>query len=570
MMFATRTAALCLSALLLLSSAVATGPAVTAPLTAVQKQEDLDYLYNTLKASHPNLFANNPESDFLVRKAEIEASLDEVSDLDFALELQSLAALAGDSHTTTQYSRADGFHFFPFSVLWFNGTWRLAAVDAAHSDAIGQTVSAVAGLGMDEITWRFATFASADNPIKLRRQVGQLLYVADILEFLDILQPGADLTLTLQDDSGATQTITLAPLTAAELREFPSASVRDLQTAQPTTVYDRSKYYFSRPLDENTYYIQYNVCQQDPELSMADFTAQVAADLATGGYSQVLLDLRNNGGGSDGVIHPLLNALAPAVRDGSLQLWGLVGETTYSSAVINAVMVTEMGGYLAGTPTSGSVDHFGSVDSFSLPNSGLGVRYSTKWIDLSTLFETGLPYDVESLQPDILIEPTWEDYLVGKDTEVEYLLAHGAKYQSPDPGGLPLTRGRFLTQLYEVAQTAGKDVSAPESSFRDLIPFAYYAPAAYWAVDNGIVLGDGQGSLAPARPLTRAEAAVMMVRFADYLELSLPQNGTAAEHAPAWAAEALGRCARLGLTGDPAGTLTRNQGFALLDAFTAQ
>ena len=49
------------------------------------------------------------------------------------------------------------------------------------------------------------------------------------------------MTLTLQDGSGATQTITLAPLTAAQLREFSSASARDLQKTQPATAYDRSK-----------------------------------------------------------------------------------------------------------------------------------------------------------------------------------------------------------------------------------------------------------------------------------------------------------------------------------------
>ena len=36
---------------------------------------------------------------FLARKAEIESRLDTESDVDFVLDLQSLAALAGDSHT---------------------------------------------------------------------------------------------------------------------------------------------------------------------------------------------------------------------------------------------------------------------------------------------------------------------------------------------------------------------------------------------------------------------------------------------------------------------------------------
>mgnify|MGYP002241565976 CR=1 FL=1 len=42
---------------------------------------------------------------------------------------------------------------------------------------------------------------------------------------------------------------------------------------------------------------------------MEDFAAQVQADLEAGGYSRVLVDLRNNGGGSDGVIWPLLSVL---------------------------------------------------------------------------------------------------------------------------------------------------------------------------------------------------------------------------------------------------------------------
>lgn len=570
MKLATRTAALCLSAALLLQPAVlAAGDTAAAPLSPAQKQEDLDFLYDTLKLSHPDLFANTPESGFLTQKAAIEASLESAGDLDFALELQSLVALVGDSHTTTQYSRVDGFRFFPFSVMWFEGVWRLAAVDAAYGDTVGQVVTAVGGVEMDEITRRMAGFVSADNPIKLRRQVGQLLYVADILEYLEILQPGGDLTLNLQDETGAAHTITLAPLTADEMRDYSTASVNALRVGRPATAYDRSKYYFSLPLDEHTYYIQYDRCQEDPELPMEDFAAQVDADLKAGGYTQVLLDLRNNGGGSDGVIHPLLAVLAPSVRDGSIRLWGLIGEITYSSAIINAVMVTDMGGYLAGSPTSGSVDHFGSVNGFALPNSGLEVRHSTKWIDLSTLLETAIPYDVEPLTPDIAIEPTWADYLAGKDTEVEYLLAHGPDFQPTDHSADILTRGYFLTQLYDAAKAAGKDVSAPERSFRDLIPFAYYAPAAYWAVEHGIALGNGQGGFEPARPITSAEAAVMLTRFADHMDIQLSQSGTVSPEAPDWARDALGRCGGLGLPSDPAAVMDRAQGEALVTALTA-
>ena len=44
---------------------------------------------------------------------------------------------------------------------------------------------------------------------------------------------------------------------------------------------------------------------------------------------------------------------------------------------------------LVGEPASGSVDHFGSVGSVRLPNSGLRVGVSQKYIDLDTLFDAG-------------------------------------------------------------------------------------------------------------------------------------------------------------------------------------
>ena len=47
-------------------------------------------------------------------------------------------------------------------------------------------------------------------------------------------------------------------------------------------------------------------CMEDPKQPMDGFAAQVEAELEAGDYRQVLLDLRNNGGGSDGVLVPIL------------------------------------------------------------------------------------------------------------------------------------------------------------------------------------------------------------------------------------------------------------------------
>ena len=87
-------------------------------LTAEQRQEDLDYLYSTLRDNHPNLFANTPESVFLSKKAEIESRLSETDDVTFLLDLMSLAALAGDSHTMLSFDTSL-CHIYPVGLSRF-------------------------------------------------------------------------------------------------------------------------------------------------------------------------------------------------------------------------------------------------------------------------------------------------------------------------------------------------------------------------------------------------------------------------------------------------------------------
>ena len=66
---------------------------------------------------------------------------------------------------------------------------------------------------------------------------------------------------------------------------------------------------------------------------MESFTAQVRTDLEKGSYSQVILDLRYNGGGSDGVLRPLLNFLTWERPD--LKLFCLIDEATFSLSLIH-------------------------------------------------------------------------------------------------------------------------------------------------------------------------------------------------------------------------------------------
>ena len=361
-------------------------PTFAAPAAEEQagRQEDLELLYQTIRDRHPGPFTNTPEQEFLARIAQIEARIDTEDSMSFGLDLQSLAALIGDSHTTTNLnSILSSGHMFPVSVKWMDGDWVLYQVDASHQGALGQQVTSVNGFSMDQVQEKMAPLISADNEIKLRRQLSQVFGHQEIMVYCGLLKPEEDLTLTLENGTS----ITLSPLSMQDQSGWPEINglSQQRQGSAPTD-YQKGTYYFSLPLDSRTYYIQYNQCMEDPELPMETFAAQVEQELSAGQYRRVIVDLRNNGGGSDGVIWPLLQVLRQAM-DRGLEGVGLIGETTFSSAVINAVELQEMGMTLVGEPASGSVDHFGAVRSAQLPNSGLRLGVSSKYIDLGELLD---------------------------------------------------------------------------------------------------------------------------------------------------------------------------------------
>ena len=558
-----RAAGLCLAALLVV-------PALAAePLSAKQRQEDLDFLYEKVLAGfHPDAFANTPESEFLALKAEIEGRLETETDTEFLLDLMRLTALVGDSHTSVSLGGLADFRGYPFSLVRRGESWYLSAAAPEDEDLLCQEVTLLAGKPVEEVIEAYGTLFASDNPVHLRRSFRQACNVADIYEYLGLVEAGKPLAVTLKGGKA----LSLEPMGMEEMNKLEIARIAGLIKGQPETA-AADAYYFAKPLTEDAYYIQYNTCQEAEDLPMEDFAALVAKDLKAGDYSRVLLDLRNNGGGSDGVIWPLLERLRLAM-DGGCELVGLIGEGTFSSALINAVEIQEMGGVLAGEPAGGSVCHFGAVKTFQLPNSKVRGQVSSKYIDLNTLLDAAAGRGVEALEPDVLVYQTLEDTLNGKDTTVDWLLAHPEKLTQKAFPNAPLTRGRFIGLLYEAAGSPDVEIGE-ELPFKDSFGIEWYLPAMAWAKEQGIAKGGAEGTFSASRPLTWKEAAVFLGRTAEALDLkpdpAAKRMGPVPE-ALGGSQDAVTRAWDLGLLpadADFTGGLTRAQGETLAAALEA-
>lgn len=123
----------------------------------------------------------------------------------------------------------------------------------------------------------FGTLFSADNPVHLKRQFRQACNVADIYEYLGLVEAGEPLTIALKNG----ESLTLEPMGMEEMGELGAARLSDRVEGTPETA-AQDVCYFSKPLSEEVYYIQYNVCREDEDLPMEEFAAQVAKDLEEG------------------------------------------------------------------------------------------------------------------------------------------------------------------------------------------------------------------------------------------------------------------------------------------------
>jgi hypothetical protein len=134
---------------------------------------------------------------------------------------------------------------------------------------------------------------------------------------------------------------------------------------------------------------------------------------------KVVIDLRQNGGGDYNVgLKYLIESLEKDKDINSKgHLFVLIGTNTFSAAMSNAVQFRKMtNAILVGQAIGEKPNSYQEPREFTLPNSRLVVRYSTKYYK----FVDGAENIVA---PDKEITPTWEEYKGGRDPVLEWVLA---------------------------------------------------------------------------------------------------------------------------------------------------
>lgn len=89
--------------------------------------------------------------------------------------------------------------------------------------------------------------------------------------------------------------------------------------------------------------------------------------------------------------------------------------------------------------------------------------------------------------------------------------------------GVRLSRAQFATILYRMQGTP--EVWYDWEAFSDVSEGQFYTEAVMWARDTGVITGYEDGRFGPADEITREQMALMMFRYANYLQLDTAARG---------------------------------------------
>lgn len=386
-------------------------------------RRDLDYLVAEAKRMHAGPGRPAHTARFDSAAASLRARIGELSNDRILLEMSRLVTLLGDGHSGIYGPDPDSpleFVTGSLPLLLYEFTDGLFVIDAVGEARrwIGAEVVRFGGVPAREAIGALTPYVHHDNAMTLKwLGVRFRLSTLAFLHAIGATEDPTRATLELRAREGQTHRVTFRG--GAHLRSF-RRKLRPPPGSSEVPLYlsDVDTNYWLRPLPEHrTLYFQFNQVRDAEEgPSISAFADSLRAALERTGAENLIVDVRHNNGGNNGLVLPLLRTMVWwEVDEPGHTIYVVTGRNTFSAAQNFINRLERMtGAVFVGEPSSSSPNFVGEETNLTLP-------YSRVHGSISTMYwQDSDPGDLRPfIAPQLPVGLSSADYFAGRDPALE-------------------------------------------------------------------------------------------------------------------------------------------------------
>ena len=402
-------------------------------LSAEAAADEVRQVVSMVLEHHPDPFAVTSRAAFERRADVLVAREGPISIGQQYFDLSSLLSLVADTHSQLHtMPDTPGFErTYPLRFKLFEDGLYVIAGDEHYRDIIGTRITSIGGIPADEALGRLADAAIGESDLRRTVFAESYLYVPESYAAVGLAGKDGTVRLEIETAAGDRRRVDLNHTWDRRWDEFGWDTLNPFLPGELLTVHDvfgteppfylqhiDDNYWFTFLDDERYMYLQVNLPfpKEDGESPM-DYHLRWIQALRETDVEVLVIDLRNNPGGSINLTEPISGLLAqqyfdhPTLRGVAVLI---STDTVSAGSVLAARLESAIRPIFIGTPT-------GSAPNLNLEPRKEILAHSRFQVSVSReqYIATRESDTRRAVYPDLAWKNTFEDYASGRDEALE-------------------------------------------------------------------------------------------------------------------------------------------------------
>lgn len=355
-------------------------------MTNLEKAREI---LRVLEAKHKNLYHSVTKEE--VKEFFESVDWNKLSEMEFDFNMLRLFAMFKDAHTVY----FAGGESLPNRFVYVQGKAYL------RKNGVFREIVSINGVSIEEVVKKFEPLIPYEVDDWKNHTLSNKLRNVNYYKMIGLYgENGLDIECKTEEGNVVYNTHAYSEEELQQIRKSENYTMMANSSDDPS---------YSYSVENDILYLKYKRCRNDENKPFKEVVKEIEKLYNEGRFKGYIVDLRNNGGGSDAVFYPFYKFADRYQLPGV----GLINNGTFSSGFLNALdLKFKVGAVLIGENCGMGNEHYGECVNETVD--GKRFMYCTKKFEYKKLFD----YE-GGFRPDIYLPKTIEDYNQEKDRQKE-------------------------------------------------------------------------------------------------------------------------------------------------------